>query len=60
MGAQPWKSGKANVLFPSPPKVVPSNENSAVFWLIGMSWPSQNAQPVGAKLKGKIRTSATN
>src|SRR4051812_21114965 len=25
-----------------------------------MSWPSQNAQPFGAKLKGNMRTSATN
>jgi hypothetical protein len=25
-----------------------------------MSWPSQNAQPLGGKLKGKIRISAKN
>ena len=28
--------------------------------LIGMSWPLQKAQPVGAKLKPTIRISATN
>src|SRR5437868_1646167 len=27
---------------------------------MGISWPSQKAQPVGAKLKGKTRISATN
>jgi hypothetical protein len=30
--------------------VVPSSENRAVFWLIGNSWPSQLAQPRGAKV----------
>jgi hypothetical protein len=40
--------------------VVPSSEKSAVFCEIGRSCPSQNAQPVGAKLNGKIRILATN
>ncbi len=31
-----------------------------MFWLIGRSWPLQSAQPLGAKLKGKILISATN
>src|SRR4051794_26549124 len=35
----------------------PSSENSAWFWLIGSSWPSQLAQPSGAKLKAKARIS---
>jgi hypothetical protein len=39
---------------------VPSNEKSAVFWLMGNIWPLHIAQPVGAKLKGKILISATN
>jgi hypothetical protein len=39
---------------------VPRRENNAVFWLIGRICPLQKAQPVGAKLKGKIRISATN
>jgi len=38
---------------------VPSKENNAVFWLKGNNCPSQNAQPKGAKLKGKILISAT-
>jgi hypothetical protein len=37
--------------------VVPSSEKSAVFCEIGRSCPSQNAQPVGAKLNGKIPNS---
>jgi hypothetical protein len=40
--------------------VVPSSAKSAVFWEIGISCPSQNAQPVGGKLNGKMRISATN
>src|SRR6185436_1607639 len=38
----------------------PRSEKSAVFWEIGISWPSQNAHPVGGKLNGKMRISATN
>jgi hypothetical protein len=60
MGAEPWRFGKANVLLPSPPNVVPSNENSAVFWLMGSSWPLQRAQPKGAKFPAKILISAKN
>jgi hypothetical protein len=40
--------------------MVPSRENRAVFWLMGINCPLQKAQPLGAKLKGKIRISATN
>src|SRR5579884_4303703 len=36
------------------------SENSAVFCESGSSCPSQNAQPLGAKLNAKIRISATN
>ena len=40
--------------------MVPSYEKSAVFCDNGRICPSQNAHPLGAKLKGKIRISATN
>jgi hypothetical protein len=60
MGALPCMSGSAKVDFPSPPYMVPSKENKAVFCEIGISWPSQCAHPVGAKLNGKMRISATN
>src|ERR1700738_275217 len=60
MGAFPWRLGRPNVDFPSPPYVVPRSEKRAVFWLIGNNWPSQSAQPLGAKLKPKILISATN
>src|SRR6266498_1656390 len=59
IGALPCRSGKAKVDLPSPPYVVPRSEKSAVFWLSGISWPSQKAQPFGGKLNGKIRISAT-
>jgi hypothetical protein len=45
---------------PFPPYVVPSNENNAVFCDNGNNWPSHHAQPLGAKLNGKILISATN
>src|SRR4051812_12534969 len=60
MGARPWRSGSAKFDLPSPPYVVPSREKSAVFWDRGSSCPSHHAQPLGAKLNGKIRISATN
>src|SRR3954471_3306342 len=60
IGARPSRSGRAKFDFPSPPYVVPSSENSAVFWESGSSCPLHHAQPLGAKLKGKIRISATN
>src|SRR2546423_2440472 len=60
IGALPCMSGSAKVDLPSPPYVVPSNENSAVFCDIGSIWPSHHAQPLGAKLNGKILISATN
>ena len=58
-GAFPCMFGSAKLLLPSPPYVVPRSEKSAVFCEIGRSWPSQNAQPFGAKLNGKMRISAT-
>src|ERR1051325_2952899 len=51
--------GSAKGDLPSPPKAGPSSENSAVCCEIGRSWPSQKTQPLGAKLKGKMRISAT-
>src|SRR3954447_20992814 len=60
IGARPSRAGRAKFDFPSPPCVVPSSENSAVFWDIGSSCPLHHAQPLGAKLNGKIRISATN
>jgi hypothetical protein len=39
---------------------VPTSEKSAVLCRIGINWPSQNAQPLGAKLYGKILISAKN
>src|SRR5688572_15615170 len=60
IGALPCKSGSAKVDLPSPPYVVPSSANSAVFCESGINCPSHHAQPFGAKLKGKMRISATN
>src|SRR5688572_10087103 len=60
MGARPCRSGSAKFDLPLPPYVVPNSENSAVFCESGRSWPSHQAQPLGAKLNGKIRISATN
>src|ERR1051325_12022721 len=54
------RSGRAKFTCPSPPKVVPSNENSAWFWLIGRSWPLHKAQPFGANTKLMIRISLKN
>src|SRR5208282_3140658 len=45
---------------PSPPKVVPSNANSAWSWLIGRSCPAHKAQPLGAKPNAKARISPRN
>src|SRR5256714_5000669 len=60
IGARPCRSGSAKLDLPSPPYVVPSSEKSAVFCEIGRILPSQNAQPLGAKLNPKMRISATN
>src|ERR1700681_4287604 len=59
-GAEPWRLGRAKLVFPSPPYVVPRRENRAVFWLMGKSCPSQVAQPMVAKFPAKILISATN
>src|SRR5919198_4869353 len=59
MGARPCRSGSAKLLLPLPPYVVPSRENSAVFCERGRSCPSHHAHPLGGKLNGKIRISAT-
>jgi len=60
IGALPCRFGRAKLDLPSPPYVVPSSENSAVFCEIGISWPSHNAHPTGAKLPANMRISATN
>ena len=60
IAARPSRSGSAKLDLPSPPYVVPRSENSAVFCDNGRSWPLHHAQPLGAKLNGKIRISATN
>jgi hypothetical protein len=41
--------GNAKVVLPSPPYLVPSKENKAVFWEIDINWPFIGAQPVGQK-----------
>src|SRR5580704_16591453 len=51
--SRPRKSGKLNVVWPLPPKVVPRSAKSAWFWLIGRVCPAHNAHPRGAKLKLK-------
>src|SRR3712207_9249123 len=60
MGACPCRFGRANVVCPLPPNVVPSSANSAWFWLIGRNCPLHMAHPFGAKLKDMIRISARN
>ena len=56
-GVRPRMSGSAKVVCPLPPKVVPSSEKSAWFWLMGSSCPLHSAQPRGAKLKDMSRIS---
>src|ERR687888_86131 len=53
-------SGSAKLTRPSPPKVVPSREKRAWFWLIGRSWPLHSAHPFGAKTKLMMRISDRN
>src|SRR5881409_3888989 len=59
MGNRPRRSGRAKVLCPSPPYVVPIRLNSVSYSEIGSSWPSQNIHPAGAKLPANIRISPT-
>ncbi len=54
---RPRKSGSAKVVCPFPPYMVPSRANKAWFWLIGSSWPSAFAQPLGAKSPANAITS---
>src|SRR4051812_10041782 len=54
-----WRFGRPKVDWPSPPYVVPISVKSVSFSAIGTSWPSQNAQPAGAKLPPNIRISPT-
>ena len=54
------KLGNLKVLTPSPPKLVPNNENKAAFCDIGNKEPSHSAHPVGAKLNPKISISPIN
>ena len=56
----PRRSGSAKFTRPSPPKVVPSSENSAWFWLMGSNCPLQSAHPFGAKPKLMILISDRN
>src|SRR4051812_2539934 len=51
IGVLPRRSGRANVVCPLPPYIVPRSENSAWFWLMGRNCPLQNAHPLGGKLK---------
>src|SRR5205085_11018411 len=58
IGALPCMLGRAKFDLPSPPYTVPRSENKAVFCERGKICPSQKAQPLGAKLNGKMRISA--
>jgi hypothetical protein len=60
IGVRPCRFGSPKVRMPSPPYVVPRIENSAWFWLIGKSWPLQNAQPFGGKFQEMILISPRN
>src|SRR5262245_13137743 len=44
----PLKSGKAKLVWPSPPKVVPITTNSASLLVTLKSWPWQNVHPAGS------------
>jgi hypothetical protein len=46
IGALPCMLGSAKVDLPSPPYVVPSSENGAWFWLMGMNCPLQSLRRV--------------
>src|SRR3954469_24892896 len=50
VGTRPRRLGRAKVVWPLPPYVVPRRANSAWFWLIGRNWPLHNAHPLGGKL----------
>src|SRR5947207_15969358 len=60
MGTRLWRLGKANVVCPSPPYVVPIRLKSASFWSIGIIAPLQNAHPTGAKFPANILISPIN
>src|SRR4051812_18369741 len=60
MGVRARRSGSAKLTLPSPPKVVPSSEKSAWFWLMGKSWPLLRAHPFGANTKLMILISDKN
>jgi hypothetical protein len=51
----PSKSGRAKLVVPLPPYMVPNKENNAVVWLIARSCPPACAEPPGAKLPAKVR-----
>jgi hypothetical protein len=59
IGVEPCMFGSAKVDLPSPPYMVPSSAKRAVFCEMGISCPLQKAQPLGGKLNGKMRISAT-
>src|SRR3954451_9723788 len=60
IGVRLRRSGSPKLTRPSPPKVVPSSENSAWFWLIGSSCPSVNAHPLGGNTNDIILISESN
>src|SRR4051794_39459769 len=60
IGARLCMLGSAKLVWPLPPYIVPSSENSAWFWLIARSWPLHNAQPLGGKLNETILISPMN
>ena len=49
--------GKANVVAPSPPYIVPRMLNKAMFWVIGNIWPLAGSQFTGQKLPANVMIS---
>ena len=55
IGTLPRISGRANVVLPSPPYVVPNRANRAAFDIIGRTCPLQYSQPSGSKFPPNMR-----
>src|SRR5438067_13747644 len=51
-GSRSSRFGKAKVIIPSPPNVVPSRLKSALFWAMLRSWPREGIHPFGTNLSG--------
>src|SRR5262245_20739651 len=51
-GLRPLRSGRRNVVVPSPPYVMPRSEKRVRFWAIERNCPLHMAQPWGAKSNG--------